>query len=120
MVTPVWLNAELLNFAPLPTGVAAMLEPVPTWQLSQPSAPIGMWLLGGPTMLNPLAGIANVGAFVALWHCAQLAVVDGALAWITASVGITEKSGFTWHASHAAVAEVGLTRQALHAAVRPA
>ena len=30
LVMPAWLISEPLNFAPLPTGVAAMLEPAPT------------------------------------------------------------------------------------------
>ena len=39
------------NFAPLGTGVAAMLEPVPTWQASHAAA-VGTWLAGSPTMLK--------------------------------------------------------------------
>ena len=34
LVMPLWLIFEPLNFAPLPTGVAAMLDPAPTWQVS--------------------------------------------------------------------------------------
>jgi hypothetical protein len=30
LVMPLWLMREPLNFAPLPTGVAVMLEPAPT------------------------------------------------------------------------------------------
>ena len=42
-----------------------------------------------PTMLKFLAGIAKLAA-AAPWHCAQLPVGLGALAWMAASVGITE------------------------------
>jgi hypothetical protein len=35
------------------------------------------------------AGMAKLAA-AAPWHCAQLPVVLGALAWMLASVGITE------------------------------
>lgn len=57
-VMPEWLKAELLKRAPLGTGVAAMLDPGPTWQVSQPAEPIGTWLEGGATMLKPAAGLA--------------------------------------------------------------
>ena len=80
--------SEPLNFAPLGTGVAAMLEPVPTWQLSQ-AAVVGTWLLGSPTMVKLAAGMAKLGAALP-WHCAQLLVVLWALAWMFASVGRTE------------------------------
>ena len=86
LMTPLWLIKELLNLAPLPTGKLATLEPAPTWQLSQ-AAVVGMWLAGKPTMLKLAAGIAKLAAALP-WHCAQLAVVLGALAWILASVGI--------------------------------
>ena len=77
--------SEPLNLAPVPTGVAAMLEPAPTWQVSQ--APlVGMWLPGRPTILKLAAGMAKLAA-VAPWHCAQLLVVLGAFAWMLASVG---------------------------------
>jgi hypothetical protein len=33
-----------------------------------------------------------VAALEALWHCAQLALVDGAFAWILEIVGSAEKS----------------------------
>jgi hypothetical protein len=77
---------EPLNLAPLPTGRLAMLEPAPTWQVSQ-AALVGMWLPGKPTMLKFAAGIAKLAAALP-WHCVQLAVVLGALAWILAKVGI--------------------------------
>jgi len=86
LVMPEWLMRELLNFAPSTTGATAMLEPVPTWQDSQ-AAPVGMWLLGKPTIEKLAAGIAKLGA-AAPWHWAQLLVVLGALAWMLASVGI--------------------------------
>ena len=44
--------------------------------------------------MKPLAGIANEAA-AAPWHCAQLFVVLGALAWIALSVGLTVKPP-TW------------------------
>jgi hypothetical protein len=40
-------------------------------------------------MLKFAAGIAKLAAALP-WHCAQLFVVLGALAWMLASVGITE------------------------------
>ena len=85
-VIPVWLMREALNFAPLGTGVAAMLEPAPTWQSSH-EALVGRWLAGSPTMLNPFAGIAKLAA-AAPWHCAQFALVLSELAWIFVNVGI--------------------------------
>ena len=85
-VMPVWLMRELLNLAPLGTGSTGTLEPVPTWHSSQ-AALVGMWLLGRPTMKKLAAGMAKLAAAVP-WHCAQLAVVLGALAWMLASVGI--------------------------------
>jgi hypothetical protein len=106
LVMPVWSISEPENFAPFPTGVAAMLEPAPTWQDSHATL-VGMWLLGSPTIAKLADGIANDAA-AAPWHCAQLAVVLGALAWMLASVGITEKSVEVWQAVHCAVAEVGM------------
>ena len=50
VVMPVWLKAELLKCEPSGTGVEAMLEPPPTWQLAQPRAPMGMWLMAGVLM----------------------------------------------------------------------
>ena len=40
-------------------------------------------------MVKLAAGIANPATTFAAWHCAQLPVVLGALAWMLASVGIT-------------------------------
>jgi hypothetical protein len=39
---------------------------------------------------------------VVLWHCTQLVLLEGALAWISAMVGITEKSAFVWQFVQAA------------------
>jgi hypothetical protein len=88
LVMPLWLMSEPLNLAPLPTGVAAMLEPAPTWQLSQ-AALVGMCVAGNPTIVKLAAGMAKLAAALP-WHCAQLLLVLGALAWMLASVGITE------------------------------
>ena len=88
LVMPAWLMREPENLAPLGTGSVGTLEPVPTWQASQ-EALVGMWVEGRPTMLKLAEGIAKLGA-AAPWHCAQLVVVLGALAWMLASVGITE------------------------------
>ena len=61
LVIPLWLNLEPENLAPLPTGVAVMLEPAPTWHDSH-AALVGTWLPGNPTMLKFAAGIANEAA----------------------------------------------------------
>jgi hypothetical protein len=102
LVMPLWLIREPLNFAPSGTGSTGTLEPVPTWHTSH-DALVGMWLFGSPTTLKFAAGIAKPAA-AAPWHCAQLLVVLGALAWMFASVGITEKSLLVWHAVHCALA----------------
>ena len=57
VVMPLWLKAELVNLAVFCTGKVRLLL-APTWQLSQLSAPIPMWLLGGATMAKPTAGMA--------------------------------------------------------------
>ena len=49
-----------------------------------------------------------MAALVALWHCEQLALVDGALAWMSAMVGITAKSLLVWQLPQVALAEVGM------------
>ena len=87
LVMPLWFISEPLNFAPLPTGRLAMLEPAPTWQFSQ-AVLIGRWLPGGPWIVKLAAGIAKPATTLLAWHCAQLPVVLGALAWMLASVGI--------------------------------
>ena len=87
-VMPLWLIMEPLNLAPLPTGVPAMLEPAPTWQLSH-AVVMGVWLLGGPTIAKFADAIANPATTLEAWHCAQFVLVLGALAWMLASVGIT-------------------------------
>jgi hypothetical protein len=115
-VMPLWLISELANRAPLPTGVVAMLEPAPTWQVSH-EAVVGMWVDGSPTMLKLAAGMAKLAAALP-WHWAQLPVVLGALAWMLASVGITEKSLDVWHALQVAVGEVGMWFNGLSSAVK--
>lgn len=87
LLMPAWLISELLNFAPLPTGSAAIDEPGPTWQDSH-AALVGIWLVGWPTMVKLAPGIANEAA-AGPWHWAQLLELLGALAWMSASVGIT-------------------------------
>ena len=106
LVIPAWFIKEPENFAPLPTGAAAMLEPWPTWQVSHEEF-VGRWLPGRPTTLKPTAGIAKLAA-AAPWHWAQLLVVLGALAWMFASVGMTEKSLPVWQALQAAAAAYGM------------
>ena len=106
LVMPVWLNLEPENFAPSTTGVAAMLEPVPTWHDSQ-APPDGTWLVGCPTIVKFAAGIANEAA-AAPWHCAQLLVVLSALAWMLVSVGSVAKLLVVWQAEHCAVAAYGM------------
>jgi hypothetical protein len=64
-------------------------------------------LLGIPTIEKLIDGIANDAA-AAPWHCSQLLLVLGALAWMLASVGITEKSLEVWHAEQGAPAAVGM------------
>jgi hypothetical protein len=76
VVMPAWLILEFVNFAPLTTGVALMLEPDPTWQTSQ-DCEVGMWFEGRPTMEKFAAGIANEAAALP-WHWAQFVVVLGA------------------------------------------
>jgi hypothetical protein len=87
LVMPLWFIKLPLKRALLPTGRVLMLEPGPTWQTSH-VAVVGMWLLGRPTIEKLAPGMANEGA-AAPWHCAQLLVVLGALAWMLARVGIT-------------------------------
>ena len=96
LVMPVWRKAELAKLAPSGTGVLVMLEPAPTWQFSQLSVRIGTWLAPGPTMAR-LAVLYSV-AFVSLWHCTQLALVDWMLAWMSATVG--EVPQLLWQAVH--------------------
>ena len=106
LVMPLWLISEPLNFAPLGTGVVAMLEPAPTWHTSHDAA-VGTCLAGRPTMVKFAAGIAKLAA-AAPWHCEQLVLVLWALAWMLASVGSTEKSVDVWQAWQVAVADVGM------------
>jgi len=73
-------------------------------------------LPGIPTIEKFAAGIAKLAAAVP-WHCAQLPLVLGALAWILANVGITEKSVDVWQLLHCAVADVGMWFAGLSVAV---
>jgi hypothetical protein len=52
-----------------------VLEFAPTWQPSQLCVPMLMWLDGGATMGFRILAL-KVAAFAALWHCAQLVLVD--------------------------------------------
>ena len=106
-VMPAWLIAEFLNVAPFGTGVAAMLEFAPTWQLSQ-AAVVVTWFCGIVTIEKFAAGMAKPAATVGPWHCVQLAVVLGAYRWMFASVGITEKSLLVWQLEQFALAAVGM------------
>ena len=67
-----------------------------------------MWFEGGATIENPTDGMANDDAAVALWHCAQFVLVEGALAWISAIDGITAKSVLVWQDVHVAEVETGI------------
>jgi hypothetical protein len=58
---PAWFISDALKWAPSTTGVAAMLEPLPTWQLSHAAA-VGMWVAGLPTTAKPIEGIAKPAA----------------------------------------------------------
>ena len=62
-VMPAWLIAEFLNVAPFGTGVAAMLEFAPTWQLSQ-AAVVVTWFCGIVTIEKFAAGMAKPAATV--------------------------------------------------------
>jgi hypothetical protein len=108
---------EPLNLAPLPTGVAVTLEPAPTWHTSH-EALVGTWLPGGPMIAKLAAGIAKPATTLAPWHCTQLALVLGALAWMLASVGIAEKSLVVWHAVHWAPVAVGMWFAGLSVALK--
>jgi hypothetical protein len=48
---------------------------------------MGMWLVGGPTMVKWL--VLNPATTLAAWHWAQLAVVLCVFAWMLAKLGIT-------------------------------
>ena len=106
LVMPLWLISEPENFAPLTTGMAAMLEPAPTWQTSH-DAVVGMCLAGKPTIEKFADGIAKLAA-ADPWHCAQSLEVLGAFAWMFVIVGMTAKSADVWQAWHVAAAAVGM------------
>lgn len=78
---------------------------LPTWQDSQPSAAMSMCLAGTVTMAR-LALLLKMPALAALWHCAQLTLMDGALAWILEIVGKAVKS--PWQAEQVAAAAYGM------------
>ena len=59
-----------------------------------------------------------MAALVALWHCAQLALVDCALAWMSAMLGITAKSELLWQAPQVALAAVGIWLAGFDGAVK--
>ena len=59
-----------------------------------------------------------MAALVALWHCEQLALLEGAKAWMSAIVGSTEKSLEVWQLEHCAVAEVGMWLAGFDGAVK--
>ncbi len=108
VVRPAWLIAELVNFAPSTTGVAATLEPAPTWQLSQAAlAATGTCPAGMPTTEKPIFGIAKLGAALP-WHCAQLPLVLGAYRWMLVSDGTIAKSVPVWQFVHCDVGAVGM------------
>jgi hypothetical protein len=116
-VIPLWLNAELLNLAVSPTG-SVRLELEPTWHVSHAVVPNGMWLEVGALIVKLAAGIAKLAAALALWHCAQLLLVDCALAWIADIAGITEKSGLVWQFAQLAEAENGMWFVGMEGAVK--
>jgi hypothetical protein len=67
-----------------------------------------MCLAGIPTIVKLAAGMAKLAA-AEPWHCAQLVLVEGALAWISARVGIAEKSVvLVWHDTQVDAAAVGI------------
>jgi hypothetical protein len=107
VVMPAWLIADFANSAPFGTGVAAMLEFAPTWQLSQ-AALVGTWFAGSVLIVKFAAGIAKPAATVGPWHCAQLAVVLGAYRWMFASVGMVAKLLVVWQFAQVAEAAVGM------------
>jgi hypothetical protein len=106
VVSPAWLIAEFVNFAPFGTGVAATLEPAPTWQDSH-AAVVGMCVAGSPTIEKLAAGIAKLDAALP-WHWAQLLLVLGAYRWMFASVGMVAKLLVVWQLVHTEVVATGM------------
>ena len=73
-----WFIAEFLKVAPFGTGVAAMLDPGPTWQVSHDGVePVGTWFDGRPTIEKLADGIAKLGAD-GPWQVSQPPLVVGA------------------------------------------
>jgi hypothetical protein len=65
-------------------------------------------LPGGTTKGGTILALTYIAAFVVLWHCAQFALVDCALAWIAVSEGMFENLTWSWHFSQPALAENGM------------
>ena len=86
LLMPAWLMREPLKRAPSTTGVAVIEEPAPTWQTSQ-DAVVGMWFVG-QAHDREVRRRDRKDAAAAPWHCAQLLLVLGALAWMLVSVGM--------------------------------
>lgn len=107
LVMPAWLKAALAKLAPSTTG-RVVLELPPTWQDSQPCDPMGMWLAGGRATGGTMCAVLKVAALAALWHCAQLVLLDGALAWMAAIDGICVKSSGLWQSSQRADEAIGI------------
>ena len=80
---------------------------------------MGRWFDGRRRRwLKPTAGIAKPAAVSAPWHWAQLPVVLGALAWMSARLGMTAKSLLLWQALQAALVAVGMWLAGLSTAVK--
>jgi hypothetical protein len=87
-VIPEWLNAELANVELFCTAAVILVAVLPTWHASQPSVPIGTWVLPGD--LIGMAVVLYSAALAVLWHCTQLVVADGALACVSDLSGKVE------------------------------
>ena len=59
-----------------------------------------------------------MAALVVLWHCEQLALVEGAQAWMSTIAGMTEKSALVWQFEQVALAAVGMWLAGLDGAVK--
>jgi hypothetical protein len=116
LLMPLWLINEPAKREPLGTGSTGTLEPVPTWQVSH-EAVVGTWFDGRPTTAKFAEGMAKLAA-AGPWHCAQLAVVLGAFAWMLASVGMTEKSLDVWQDAQVAFVAVGMWFAGLSTALK--
>ena len=83
-VKPLWLKPELAN-VPVPLNGLA-----PTWQAEQSSVPMSICPVTGPLSAGLMLAMAYCVAAAALWHWAQLPLVDGAYWWIAGNAGIAE------------------------------